>query len=51
MGVLQSSGPTVIVLLDLSEFLEILDPLTLETGPSDFAKLSSSEQIIALCID
>jgi hypothetical protein len=40
----------VIVSLISSEVLEILDPPVLETRPSDFAKLGSAEQIVALHI-
>jgi hypothetical protein len=39
-----------IVLLDLSEVLEILDPPISETGLSSFAELGSTEQIFALRI-
>jgi hypothetical protein len=40
----------VIISLDSSEILEILDPSVLETGPSSFAKLGSVEYIVALHI-
>jgi hypothetical protein len=40
----------IIVSLVLSEFLEILSPSVSETGPSGFAKLGSTEQIVALHI-
>jgi hypothetical protein len=40
----------VVVLPELSEFLEIADPLVSETGPSGFAELGSTELISTLYI-
>jgi hypothetical protein len=40
----------MIVLLDSSAILEILDPPISETGPSDFVEHGSAKQIVALCI-
>jgi hypothetical protein len=50
MGVLQSSRSVIVVSFASSKILEILHPPISETGPSNFAELGPTEQIVALHI-
>jgi hypothetical protein len=45
MGILQSSGSTVVILLDLFVILEFLDPPVSETELFSLAGLDPTEQI------
>jgi hypothetical protein len=46
MGILQSSGSTVVILLDLFVILEFLDPPVSETELSSLAGLDPTEQTV-----